>query len=284
MGASVLRCSPSESIGVCQSVAAHRERDLISTSSLEIISSSSKSSLEHSRMPCCCWTPKHSMQRTWGQLTAAVTSNSSSATEKCNTWSDRLRVWHYLAGLLLHSARRIPVAYLPLKVLHFIIFPISFNLIISSLLHTTSSFHFLQWQQPPPLTIHLGVFSSVHLVEIQNTFTKLTCRVTIVLPTMSTSLLRCLQENTTGAMQVMFNRLHWCLTGSWPQEALGLTLHTRLQLGVWRKTYNPPPLDQHFSGPSSIWDSEYKWKGDGLSFCFALTRILATNILSYMGF
>lgn len=94
------------------------------------------------------------------------------------------------------------LAYLLLKVLHFF-----FNLIISSLLHTTS-FHLLQWQQSPPLPIHLSIFSSVYLVQTEHIFTKLTCRVSVMLPTMGTSLLICLQENATSAIQVMFDRLH----------------------------------------------------------------------------
>lgn len=204
---------------------------------------------------------------------------------ECNTWSHRLQLWHYLAGLLLHSARRILVAYLPLSVTFFFPPTISFNLIISSLLHTTSSFHLLQWQQPPPLPIHLGVFFSVYLVQIQNTFTKLTCRVTIMLPTMGTSLLRCLQVNATGAMQVVFDRLFWCLFGSCPWEAPGLTLHTRLQRGVCGRHMTHHPWT-NISQDHQVFgtQTEDKWKGDGLSFCFALTCILATNILSYMGF
>lgn len=153
----------------------------------------------------------------------------------------------------------------------FFIPPISFNLIISSLLHTTSSFHLLQWQQPSPLPFHLGIFFSTYLVQIQNTFTKLTCRVTTMQPTMGTTLLRCPWANAPGAMQ-MFDRLCWCLSGSCPCEALGLTPHIKLQQGVCQKMHDPSPLDLHFSGPSSIWDPEYKWKGDGLSFCFAFTH------------
>lgn len=72
-----------------------------------------------------------------GQLTVAITSKNSN-TEKCNTWSYRLWVWHYLTGLLLHSARRIPVVYLVLTVLRLFFLPNFFQ----SRYFLSSTYHF----------------------------------------------------------------------------------------------------------------------------------------------
>lgn len=237
-------------------MAACRERDLISAWSLEIISSSSKSSLEHSCMPCCCWTPKHSVQHTWGQLTAPVTSNSS-ATEKFNAWSHRLRHWHYLAGLLLHSARRILVAYHPLKVLH----SFSPHNFFQSRYFLSSTYHFFlplaavtaaTSTAYPPLCLFLCVSGTdtkhFHQTDLQSDH----------------------HATHHGHLSIKMSagKCYWCHAGSvrravlmfnWLMSVKSSRTDPPYQAstrGVWWKMYDPSPLDQHFSGPSSIWDSD----------------------------